>query len=168
MAFPLHASEISDKYETGREKNILKMLQSQPNRHISSRSNFFCTGGAKMWRFLGRMWQKMSPVKKHIFVCESVTFFPEMWQMWRVTFFVTEKRDKCDVTHLSGWVTGEWRHICHFFGWGTGFFSEKKVTSEKIWVTSFTQIWDEKLGRNSAKTDPKTKRKGVKENCGIL
>jgi len=36
-------------------------------------------------------------VKKNIFVCESVTFFPEMWQMWRVALFVTEKSDKCDV-----------------------------------------------------------------------
>jgi len=39
MAFPLHTSEISEKSETGR------MSQSQPNRHISSRFNFFCTGG---------------------------------------------------------------------------------------------------------------------------
>jgi len=24
-----------------------------------------------------------------------------MWQMWRFTFFVTEKSDKCDVTQIS-------------------------------------------------------------------
>ena len=76
------------------EKN---MFQSQPNRHIPSRSKKFCNCGAKMWRFSGKMWQKTSQVKKKI-VCESVTFFPEMWQMWRVTFFVTEKSDECKVT----------------------------------------------------------------------
>ena len=37
--------------------------QSHPNPHISSRSKKNCTGGAKMWRFSGRMWQKMSQVK---------------------------------------------------------------------------------------------------------
>ena len=44
------------------------MFQSQPNRHIFSRSNNFCTGGAKIWRFSGSMWQKTSQVKK-IFSC---------------------------------------------------------------------------------------------------
>ena len=68
------------------------MFQSQPNRHISFRSKKFCTGGAKMWHFLGRMWQKTSQVKKHIFVRKSVTFFPDMWQMWRVTFFCHQKK----------------------------------------------------------------------------
>jgi len=94
MAFPLHASEISDKSETGREKHVSVPAESS---HFFP-FNFFCTGGAKMWRFSGRMWQKTSQVKKIIFLCESVAFFPEMWQMWRVTFFVTEKSDKCDVT----------------------------------------------------------------------
>jgi len=79
------------------------MFQSQPNRHIPSRSIFFCTRRAKMWLFSGRMWQKTSQVKKNTFVCESVTLFPEMWQMWRVTFFVTRKSDKCDVTHTRTW-----------------------------------------------------------------
>jgi len=96
MAFPLHASEICEKSDT-EEKCI---FQSKPNRHISSRSKKFCTGGAKMWLFLGRMWQKTSQVQKDIFVCESVTFFPVVWQMWRVTFFVTEKCDKSDVTQI--------------------------------------------------------------------
>jgi len=36
-------------------------------------------------------------------MCESITFFPEMGQMWRVTFFVTEKSDKCDATHPNLW-----------------------------------------------------------------
>jgi len=44
--------------------------------------------------FFRRMWLKTLQVKKDIFVCESVTFFPEMWQMWRVTLFVTETSDK--------------------------------------------------------------------------
>jgi len=94
-AFPLHASEISDKSETGREKHVSVPAESS----YFFPFKFFCTGEAKMWRFSGSMWQKMSQVKKSIFVCESVTFFSEMWQIWRVTFFVTEKSDKCDVTH---------------------------------------------------------------------
>jgi len=55
MAFPLHASEISDKSETGREKHV-----SVPHFFPFI---FFCTGGAKMWRFSGRMWQKTSQFK---------------------------------------------------------------------------------------------------------
>ena len=78
---------------------LLYLLDGHWKLHISSRSNFFRTGGAKMWRFSERMWQKTSQVTKNIFMCESVTFFPEMWQMWCVTFFVTEKSDKSDVTH---------------------------------------------------------------------
>ena len=31
-------------------------------------------------------------------MCESITFFPEMWQ---ITFFVTKKSDKCDFTHSN-------------------------------------------------------------------
>jgi len=41
--------------------------------------------------------KKRHKLKQNIFVCESVTFFPEMWQMW-LHFCVTEKSDKCDVT----------------------------------------------------------------------
>jgi len=72
MALPIHASEISDKSETGREKHVsvcvllcfIKPIlgnryvrsrgfimseprETQPNHHISSRSKKFCTGGAK-------------------------------------------------------------------------------------------------------------------------
>jgi len=72
------------------------MFQSQPNRHISSRSTFFCTGGAKMWRFSGRMRPKTSLVKKKIHVQERHILLRNVtnvarhifghrkkWQMWR-------------------------------------------------------------------------------------
>jgi len=92
MAFLLHASEISDKSEM--EEKI--MFQSQPNRHISSRSKKFCTSGAKMWRFSGRMWQKTSQVKiiyfrvreRHILprnvttVTRHIFCHRKKWQMW--------------------------------------------------------------------------------------
>ena len=91
-----------------------------PNRHISSRSKKFCTGGVKMWRFSGRMWQKTSQVAK-IFSCARASHS-------------SQKCDKCDASH---------------------FLSPKKETN----VTSPTQIWDWKLGRNLVRTDP---------NCSAL
>ena len=90
MAFPLPRYVTNLRWE---EKN---MFQSQPNRHISSRSQKFCTGGAKMWRFSERMWQKTSQVRKKIRVWErhilprnvtNVTHHifchRKKWQMWR-------------------------------------------------------------------------------------
>ena len=91
------------------------MFQSQPNRHIFSRSKKFCTGGAKMWRFSGRMWQKTSQVNKKN-SCAKASHS-------------SQKCDKCDAWH---------------------FLSPKKKTN----VTSLTQIWGGKLGRNPGKTDP--------------
>jgi len=44
MAFPLHASEISDKSETGREKHVSVPIESS---HFFPFKKF-CTGGAKM------------------------------------------------------------------------------------------------------------------------
>ena len=41
---PASRFQICEKSETGREMHF----QSKPNRHISSRSKKFCTGGAKM------------------------------------------------------------------------------------------------------------------------
>jgi len=44
MAFPIHASEISDKSETGREKHVSVPAESS---HFFPFKKF-CTGGAKM------------------------------------------------------------------------------------------------------------------------
>ena len=81
--------------------------QREGQRHISSRSKKICTGGAKMWRYSGRMWQKTSQVKKNICVCESVTFFPEMW---RVTFFCNRKKWQL-WRHSPKSETGSWGKI---------------------------------------------------------
>jgi len=86
------------------------MFRSQQNRHISSRSKKFYTCGAKMWHFSGRMWQKTFQVKKNIFVYESVTFFPEMWQMWRVTFLCHRKKWQM-WRHSPKSETGSWEEI---------------------------------------------------------
>ena len=72
------------------------MFQSQLNRHISSSFKKFCTGGAKMWRFSGRMWSKTSQVKKQICMRERhilprkatnvtrhIVCHWKKWQMWR-------------------------------------------------------------------------------------
>jgi len=118
-----------------------KTFQSQPNRHISSRSKIFCTGGAKMWRFSGRMWQKTSQVKKHIFVCESVTFFPEMWQMWRVTFFGHRKKGRM-WRHSPEWVSDGWvtSHLSLFWV-SDRFFLEKKKSEWRHSPKSVTGTW---------------------------
>jgi len=82
MAFTLHASEIRDKYETGREKNFWVPAESS---HFFPFKKF-CTGGAKMWRFSGRMWLKTSQVKK-IFSCARASHS-------------SQKCDKCDASHF--------------------------------------------------------------------
>ena len=106
MAFPLHASETSDKSETGREKLVSVPAESSD----FFRSKKVCTGGAKMGRFLGRMWQKTSQVKNNILVCESVTFVPEVCQIQRVTFFVTKKKWQM-WRHSPKSETGTWEEI---------------------------------------------------------
>ena len=75
MAFPLHASEISDKSETGREKHVSVPAES---------SHFFPFKKVLYWRgqnvtFFGKdVTKKTSQIEKNIFVCEIFTFFPEI------------------------------------------------------------------------------------------
>jgi len=62
-----------------------------------------------------------------------------MWQMWRVTFFVTEKSDKRDVTHPMGDapltnVTG--RHICHPLGESKSDKCDAPLTNVTLWGES--------------------------------
>ena len=74
MAFPLHASEIIDKSETARDKNVSVTAEF---------SHLFPFKKLLYWRgqnvtFFGKDVTKNVTSSKHIFVCQSVTFFPEM------------------------------------------------------------------------------------------
>jgi len=100
ISFSLHTSEISDNSETGRDKHVSVPAESS---HFFPFKKVLYRRGQNV-PFFGKDVTKNVASWKIIFVCESVTFFPEMWQMWqmwRVTFFVTEKSDKCDVTHSN-------------------------------------------------------------------
>jgi len=88
----LPASRFRDKWQIWNGK---RNFQSLPNRHICSRSKMFCTGGAKRWRFSGRMWQKTSQVKK-TFSCARASHS-------------SQKCDKCHIfCHRKKWQL--WRH----------------------------------------------------------
>jgi len=112
----LPASRFRDKWQTWHSK---RKACFSPSRIITCLplQKSFAPAGSKCDVFLRRMWQKTSQDQTNIFVCESVTFFPEMWRMWRVAFFVTGKSDKCDVTlpnlrhcWLRSLFTQHWRH----------------------------------------------------------
>jgi len=91
----LPASRLRDKWQIrdGKRKSCLS-----PNWKFLPVQKSFVPAGPKCDVFWEGCDQKRHQLKKKI-VCESVTSFPEMWQVWRVTFLVTEKVDKCDVTH---------------------------------------------------------------------
>jgi len=75
MAFPLHASEISDKSETRRGKHV--SVPAESSHFIPFKKVLYRRG--QIVTFFGKNVTKTSQVKKiYIFVCESVTFFPEM------------------------------------------------------------------------------------------
>ena len=95
----LPASRFRDKWQIWDGKRKAFPVPAESSHFFPCKKVLYRRG--QNVTFSGSMWQKTSQVKKNIFVCESVTFFPEMWQMWRVTFFVTEKSDKCDVTHAN-------------------------------------------------------------------
>jgi len=74
MAFPLHASEISDKSETGREKHV--SVPAESSHFLPFKTVLYRLG--QNVKFLGKDVTKNVTSYKNIFVCESVTFFPEM------------------------------------------------------------------------------------------
>ena len=87
MAFPLHASEICEIWDGKRKicfspSQIVTFLPVQKS---------LVPAGPKCDIFREGCDKKRQKLKKK-FVRESVTFFPERWQMWRDTFFVTEKK----------------------------------------------------------------------------
>jgi len=109
----LPASRFRDKWQIwdGKRKTCFS-----PSRVVTFLPvQFFFVRRGQIVTFFGKnVTKKRHKFKKNHFVCESVTFFPEMWKMWRVTFFVTEKSDKCDVTRRNVgrcFNSGGW-HFC--------------------------------------------------------
>jgi len=84
LCLTIHCSRDS-AWDCQRDCALVKDIG--PRRH---------TAGPKCDVFREGFDKKRHKFEKIIFVCESVTFFPEMWH---VTFSVTENSDKCDVTH---------------------------------------------------------------------
>jgi len=74
MAFPLHASEISNKSETGREKHVSVPAESS---HFFLFKKLLYRRGQNMTFFGKDVTKNVTSLKKKI-VCESVTFFSEM------------------------------------------------------------------------------------------
>ena len=74
LAFPLHASEISDKSETGRHQNVSVPAELS---HFFPFQKVLYRRGQNV-KFFGKDVTKNVTSYKKKFVCESVTFFPEM------------------------------------------------------------------------------------------
>jgi len=74
MAFPLHASEISDKSETRREKHVSVPADSS---HFFPFKKVLYQWGINCDDFRKGCDKKRHKLKKKI-MCEIVTFFPEM------------------------------------------------------------------------------------------
>jgi len=91
MAFPLHAPEISDKSETGRETfSLCRIVTFVPVQKC------FVPAEPKGDVFREGCDKKRHKLKKHFRVREP-HILPR--NVTNVTFFVTEKSDNCDVTH---------------------------------------------------------------------
>jgi len=73
MAFPLHACEIIDKSETGRENHVSVPAESS---HFFPFKKVLYRRGQNV-TFFGKDVTK-NVTRKKKFVCESVTSFPEM------------------------------------------------------------------------------------------
>jgi len=84
MAFPLHASEISDKSETRREKHVSVPAGSS---HLFPFKKKFLPAGPEMWRFSGRgVTKNVTSSKKKISCARSS--------------HSSQKCDKCNASHF--------------------------------------------------------------------
>jgi len=104
MAFPLHASEISDKSETGREKHVSVPAELS---HFFPFKFFLYQRGQNV-TFFGRDVTKTSQVKKIYFRVRERHILPRTVTNVTHHIFVTEKSDTCDVTHPNlRWEPGK-------------------------------------------------------------
>ena len=91
MVFPLHASEISDKSETGREKLVSVTAESS---HFFPFKKVLYRRGQNVTFFGKDVTQNVTSSKKYFRVRENHIL---LRNVTNVTFLVTEKRDKYDV-----------------------------------------------------------------------
>jgi len=74
------------------------LLDGHWKLHISSRSIFFRTGGAKMWCFSERMWQKSSQVKNKLW-CARASHSSQKCDKCNASNFLSPKK----VTNVTSW-----------------------------------------------------------------
>jgi len=96
MAFPLHASEISDKSKTGREKYVSVPAESS---HFFPFKKVLYRRGQNVTFFGKDVTKNVTSSKKYFRVRERHILPRNATNVTRQIFFVTEKRDMCDVTH---------------------------------------------------------------------
>ena len=86
----LPASRFRDKWQIWDGKRKTCFSQSRIVMKLPVHKSFI-PAGPKCDIFREGCDKKRHKLKKNVFVCESVTFFIEMWQMWRVTFLSPKK-----------------------------------------------------------------------------
>ena len=145
MAFPLHAPEISDKSDTGREKYISVPAESShffPFKFFSYRRGQFVT-------FFGKDEKCHKP--KKIFSCARASHSSQKCDKCNArASHSSQKCDKCNACVCCFVLLNQYGGIVMYGPGAWHFLSPNEVTN----VKSLTQIWDGNLGRNSAKTDP--------------
>jgi len=103
MAFPLHACEISDKSETGREKHVSVPAESS---HFFPFKSFLYRRGQNV-TFFGKCDKKCNKLKK-IFSCARASHSSQKCDKCDASHFLSPKKvtNVTSRTHISDWKLG--------------------------------------------------------------